>query len=121
MIYIAIRYPETKGLPLEEVARIFGDEDQVMVFSEDIVINHDDHEVSGTEVIGAISAVVGIIEASIEVYDSARKDLKLSYTFTTVGRRLPIILDTLQMCKDHLEPIKGSLPAAIYESLKRDP
>jgi hypothetical protein len=26
------------------VARFFGDEDQVMVFSEDIVINHDVHE-----------------------------------------------------------------------------
>ncbi|KAH7124478.1 general substrate transporter [Dactylonectria macrodidyma] len=43
-IYIALRFPETRGLPLEEVAMLFGDEDQVMVFSEDIQINHDSHK-----------------------------------------------------------------------------
>jgi hypothetical protein len=47
-IYIWIRYPETKGVPLEEIARHFGDEDQVMVFSEDIQINHDSHKMTIT-------------------------------------------------------------------------
>ena len=36
---------------------------------------------SGVEVIGAISAVISIIDASIKVYDSAQKDWKLSETF----------------------------------------
>jgi hypothetical protein len=34
--------PETKGIPLEEMARIFGDE--VVVNSDDVQINHDTHE-----------------------------------------------------------------------------
>ena len=46
---------------------------------------------SGLEVIGSLSAIIGIINASIRIYDSARKDLKLSEAFDTVGRRLPII------------------------------
>ena len=74
---------------------------------------------SGLEVIGGISAVIGIIDTSIKIYDSARKDLKLSETFKTVGRRLPIILDTLRTCKDHLEPIQGSLPADVCEALEK--
>jgi hypothetical protein len=66
---------------------------------------------SGVEVIGAISAVTSIVDASIKIYESAQKDLKLSETFKVVGRRLPIILDTLQTCKSHLQPIRDSLPA----------
>ena len=31
---------------MEEVARLFGEEDEVMVFSEDIVINHESHELT---------------------------------------------------------------------------
>ena len=36
--------PETKGVPLEEIAAIFGDADEVMVFSEDIHIDHNTHD-----------------------------------------------------------------------------
>ncbi|KAK5548612.1 hypothetical protein LTR46_011963 [Exophiala xenobiotica] len=36
---------------------------------------------SGMEVIGAISAVISIIDASIKIYESAQKDSKLSETF----------------------------------------
>lgn len=32
------------GIPLEEVARRFGDDDEVMVLSEDITIDHTNHE-----------------------------------------------------------------------------
>ena len=74
---------------------------------------------SGLEVIGGISAVIGIIDASIKIYDSAQKDVKLSETFHMVGRRLPIILNTLQTCKDHLEPIQGSLPADVCKALEK--
>jgi hypothetical protein len=56
---------------------------------------------SGVEVIGAISAVIGILDASVKIYNSAQKDLKLSETFEAVGNRLPILLDTLQTCESH--------------------
>lgn len=36
--------PETRGVPLEEIAAIFGDADEVMVFSEDIHIDHNTHD-----------------------------------------------------------------------------
>ena len=74
---------------------------------------------SGPEVIGGISAVIGIIDASIKIYNSARKDSKLSETFTTVCRQLPILLDTLWMCKDLLEPIIDSLPADVCTALEQ--
>ena len=73
---------------------------------------------SGLEVIGAISAVIGIIDASTKIYDSARKDSKLPETFITVGRQLPILLNNLRTCKDHLEPIKDALPADVYAALE---
>lgn len=74
---------------------------------------------SGLEVIGGISAVIGIIDASIKIYDSAWKDLKLSETFTTVGRQLPIIFDILRICKNHLESSAGSLAAHVCEALEK--
>jgi hypothetical protein len=36
--------PETKGIPLEEIAALFGDTDEVMVYSEDIHVDRDTHE-----------------------------------------------------------------------------
>jgi septal ring factor EnvC (AmiA/AmiB activator) len=74
---------------------------------------------SGVEVIGAISAVISIVDASIKIYESAQKDLKLSETFKVVGRRLPIILDTLQTSKSHLQPIRDSLPVDACEALEK--
>jgi hypothetical protein len=74
---------------------------------------------SGVEVIGAISAVISVIDASIKVYESAQKDLKLSETFKTVGNRLPILLDTLQTCKIHLQSIQDSLPVDVCEALEK--
>jgi hypothetical protein len=73
---------------------------------------------SGLEVIGGISAIIGIIDASIKIYDSARKDVRLSETFQTVGRRLPVILDTLRTCQTQLEPIKASMSADVCEALE---
>ena len=37
--------PETKGLPLEEVAALMGDEDQVVVYRQDIHVDTKTHEV----------------------------------------------------------------------------
>lgn len=36
LFIIVIWFPETKGLPLEELAVVFGDTEDVMVFSKDI-------------------------------------------------------------------------------------
>jgi len=36
--------PETKGVPLEEMAALFGDTDEVMIFSEDIHLDQTTHD-----------------------------------------------------------------------------
>lgn len=36
-------FPNTKGLPLEEVAAIFGDRDEVAIYQRDIDIDEDHH------------------------------------------------------------------------------
>jgi hypothetical protein len=36
--------PETRGIPLEEIAKIFGETDDIMVFSEDVHIDRNTHE-----------------------------------------------------------------------------
>ncbi|KAF2418476.1 MFS general substrate transporter [Tothia fuscella] len=36
--------PETKGIPLEEMAKLFGDPDEVMVYAEDIHMDRNTHE-----------------------------------------------------------------------------
>lgn len=36
--------PQTKGVPLEEIAAIFGDTEEVMVFSKDIHVDHATHD-----------------------------------------------------------------------------
>ncbi|OAL39847.1 hypothetical protein AYO20_00759 [Fonsecaea nubica] len=70
-------------------------------------------KVSRLEVIGAISAVISIIDASIKVYDGAQKDVKLPDTFHVVGRRLSFLRNTLETCKSHLQPIQDSLSADV--------
>ncbi|KAL9616340.1 MAG: hypothetical protein Q9160_008783 [Pyrenula sp. 1 TL-2023] len=74
---------------------------------------------SGLELIGGISALISIIDASIKIYKGAKKDLKLSETFNTVGRRLPSLSDTLQTCKQFLESIHDSLAADVCEALDK--
>ncbi|KAH0842768.1 Sugar transporter family protein [Fonsecaea pedrosoi] len=43
--------PETKGVPLEEVAKLFGDTETIMVYASDIHVDHNTHElvVSGRD------------------------------------------------------------------------
>lgn len=40
--YFAI--PETKGVPLEELAAIFGDDDEIVVYMKDIHVDHNTHQ-----------------------------------------------------------------------------
>jgi hypothetical protein len=36
--------PETKGIPLEEMAKVFGDSEDIMVYAEDIHMDQNTHE-----------------------------------------------------------------------------
>ena len=36
--------PETKGIPLEEMAKLFGDTDDIAVYADDIHVDHTTHE-----------------------------------------------------------------------------
>lgn len=74
---------------------------------------------SGLEVIGGISAVIAILDGSVKVWTATRKDVQFSKTFQTVANRLPILLDTLQTCRAHLEPIQTQLPAEAVDGLLR--
>ncbi|KAJ5778860.1 hypothetical protein N7457_006580 [Penicillium paradoxum] len=71
------------------------------------------------EVLGAISAVVSLIEVSIKIYDGARKDIKLPETFDAVRHQLPVILDILTKCKSHLERRADSLAENVCEALEK--
>lgn len=44
-IIMWVYWPDTNGLPLEEVAAIFGDEEEVAIYQADIVIDHNTHAV----------------------------------------------------------------------------
>lgn len=46
MVWVWICLPETKGLPLEEVAAIFGDQDEVIVLSSAIQVDPNSEEVA---------------------------------------------------------------------------
>lgn len=72
------------------------------------------------EVIGAISAVITLIDTSIQFYDSAQKDIKLSETFEVVRRRLPVIRQTLATCKNNLAPQEESIPGDVCDALRGD-
>lgn len=71
------------------------------------------------EVVGSISAVIGIIDFSIRCYNDRRKDLKLSETFEVVIKRLPVISDTLRTAQTKLEPIKDNIPEDVCDALEK--
>jgi hypothetical protein len=72
---------------------------------------------SSLEVIGGISAIITLLDASINVYDSARNDMKLPEPFEPVLRRLPVILHILQACENDLERDKDSMHSDVCEAL----
>ncbi|KAJ5557284.1 TPR repeat protein [Penicillium frequentans] len=73
---------------------------------------------SGLEVLGGISAVISLLDASIKIYDSAQHDIKLSATFEVVRLRLPILLHTLEICKKNLGPRQDAVPGEVCEALE---
>ncbi|OCL08881.1 MFS transporter [Glonium stellatum] len=44
LVWIYLYIPETKGVPLEEIAALFGDPDEVAIFSENIQLNRETNE-----------------------------------------------------------------------------
>lgn len=44
VIWAYFYIPETKGLPLEELATIFGDDDEIVVYMKDIHVDHTTHQ-----------------------------------------------------------------------------
>ncbi|KAB8256696.1 TPR-like protein [Aspergillus pseudonomiae] len=74
---------------------------------------------SGLDVIGSISAIISLLDTSIKIYDSARNDIKLSSTFEAVRRRLPVLLHTLETCKNHLELRKDTIPEDVCHALEK--
>lgn len=44
LVWVCIVLPETKGIPLEEVAALFGDQDEVMVYTEDLQLGEGENE-----------------------------------------------------------------------------
>ena len=43
-MWIYLYIPETKGVPLEEIAALFGDPNEVAIFSKNIQLNRETHE-----------------------------------------------------------------------------
>jgi MFS family permease len=54
--------PETKNIPLEEMAKLFGDADDIAVYADDIYVDHDTHEL----VIGEHGATDGMHRVATE-------------------------------------------------------
>jgi hypothetical protein len=74
---------------------------------------------SGLDVIGGISAIISLLDASIKIYDSARNDIKLSSTFEVVRRRLPVLLHILETCENHLKSRKDAIPKDVCDALEK--
>lgn len=64
--------PETEGVPLEELAAIFGDDDEIVVYMKDIHVDHNTHQLvvdrqKGTEELGRVVAELhGRRKATVE-------------------------------------------------------
>ena len=56
--------PETKGVPLEEIAALFGDQEEVVIFSANIHVDHNTHELVVDTPGGA--AVNGVVTQKCE-------------------------------------------------------
>lgn len=59
--------------------------------------------------LGGIGVVIAIIDSSVKIWESARRDLKFGAIFETVGNRLSILRDILRICHEHFEQVKTSL------------
>ena len=74
---------------------------------------------SGLEIIGGISAVITIIDVSVNVWKAAQKDAKVPDTFRAVAQRLPLLVSTLRTCHDQLKTSQEPLPNDVVVSFSR--
>ena len=59
IVWVFFVLPETNGVPLEELAAIFGDDDEIAVYMKDIHVDHTTHQLvvdhqKGTSEIGRV-------------------------------------------------------------------
>lgn len=73
---------------------------------------------SGVEIIDCIDVVIDIIDASLKIYNNARKNMKFFKKFEVIECCLPIVLDTFKICQRDLETNKNSLSMKTHEALK---
>ncbi|KAF2015641.1 MFS general substrate transporter [Aaosphaeria arxii CBS 175.79] len=75
----AFLLPETKGIPLEEMARIFGDTEDIVVFSENVHVDHNTHELvvgkDGLEHIATHQGMTPEIEKAIKEHKEKVADV----------------------------------------------
>ena len=70
--------PETKGIPLEELAVIFGDDDEIVVYMKDIHVDHNTHQLvvdtqRGTTELGrVVTELHGAHKATAEEVEGSR-------------------------------------------------
>jgi hypothetical protein len=60
---------------------------------------------SGAEVIGIISAIIAIVDATVKVYDAATDASGLPEAFRDVAKRLPLVQETLKTARGYLNTI----------------
>ncbi|ETS77351.1 hypothetical protein PFICI_11225 [Pestalotiopsis fici W106-1] len=58
---------------------------------------------SGAEIIGVVSAIIAILDAAVKVYDTVSDASGLPLAFRDVARRLPLVTETMQTVRQHLD------------------
>ncbi|KAL7909033.1 hypothetical protein GGI35DRAFT_425058 [Trichoderma velutinum] len=58
---------------------------------------------SGAELIGIISGIISIVDASLKIYDAVEDASGLPLCFRNVAARLPVVQDTLEIARETLE------------------
>ncbi|PNP80378.1 hypothetical protein FNYG_05977 [Fusarium nygamai] len=71
---------------------------------------------SGIEVVGLVSAIVGIVEAIGKVSKTLRDAKDIPRAFNEVAERLPLVRDTLQSVESH---ISHATEDGVYEAMKK--
>lgn len=72
--------PETKSVPLEELAAIFGDDDEIVVYMKDIHIDHNTHQLvvdrqKGSAELGRIATELhGGCKTAVEEVEGTRAE-----------------------------------------------
>ncbi|RYP03330.1 hypothetical protein DL764_005226 [Monosporascus ibericus] len=75
---------------------------------------------SGTEVIGLISAIMGIIDVASKFYTAIENTNNLPQAFREIAQRLPLVLDTLGTMKARFQPedVSSDAYAVIWPTME---